>query len=104
MTTASVLTEKEQDAVRAALHFLRVKCGTWRLVATILHVKVATLAHIGAGHKSVSANLAFVVARTVGVPIDDLLTARWPTPGTCPRCGHRGETTSAPLSPTLSGD
>jgi hypothetical protein len=35
----------------------------------------------------VNASLAFRVAKVAGVPVDDVLTGKYPSPGTCPRCG-----------------
>jgi hypothetical protein len=84
---ASDLTPKEQANVRTALAFLRFRFGTVTPLAKALKFKEASLKHVREG-RAVSASLAFRVARLVNVPIDDLLTGKFPAPGTCPHCGR----------------
>jgi hypothetical protein len=86
-TDRSDLTPKEQDRVRAALRFLRLRCGTWETLAKALRFKRKTVQEAVYG-ATVSASLTFRVARLAGVPIDDLLGGRFPPEGTCPYCGH----------------
>jgi len=91
--TASVtrfldLTTKEQTNVRAALQFLRRRCGGWQVLAKALTFKATTLSAIGGGHKNVSTRLAVRIAKFACVGVDDVLTGRFPSPGTCPMCGH----------------
>lgn len=82
------LTSQEQAHVRAALRFLHRRCGGWEALAKALQVNRLTLAHAGNGSPP-SANLAVRAARLAGVSVDDVLTVRYPAPGTCPCCGHR---------------
>jgi plasmid maintenance system antidote protein VapI len=89
MTTMD-LTTAEQTHVRTALRFLRSRCGTWANVGKVLGVKPVTLGHI-VGGTAVTPTLAFRVARFVKVSVDDVLAGRFPAPGTCPHCGHLGD-------------
>lgn len=89
--SAMDLTTAEQTHVRTALKFLRSRCGTWANVAKVLGFKAANLCAVAGAHKSVSARVAFRVARFAKVPVDDVLAGRFPAPGTCPHCGHRPE-------------
>jgi hypothetical protein len=83
----SDLTPGEQAHVRTALRFLRARCGTWGNVAKALRVAQSMLANVNVGRRNVSARLAFRVARLAGVGVDEVLTGRFPAPGTCPHCG-----------------
>ncbi len=85
------LTTQEQANVRTVLRFLRTKCGGWTAVAKALHSKDSTVMNAAKGRPP-SASLAIRIARMVGVPVDDVLTGKYPAPGTCPYCGHRPET------------
>jgi hypothetical protein len=84
----SVLTKEEQAHVRAALQFLRARCGGWVRAAKALRSNPVTMRHAAAGHVAVSASLTIRVARFVGVTIDDLLAGKFPPDGVCPYCGH----------------
>jgi hypothetical protein len=79
------LTAKEAANVRAAARFLRARMGGWANVAKALHVDKRT------AHSAPSPILAFRLARVVGVGVDDVLTGKYPPPGTCPHCGHRAD-------------
>jgi hypothetical protein len=81
------LTETEQANVRAALRFLRYRAGGWKAMAPVLGFKKKTLTNVSEG-RAVSANMAFRVARLAGVPVDDLLTGKFPLPGACAHCGR----------------
>jgi hypothetical protein len=93
MSTAAELnlTTKEQANVRAALRFLRTRCGTWATLAKALHLGESSAANVASGHRMVTPLIAFRVARFAKVGVDDVLTGRFPEPGTCPHCGHRKE-------------
>jgi hypothetical protein len=85
------LTAEEQARVRAALHYLRARCGgrSWAPLAKVLRLKADSLGKVAAGRRGVSAALTFRVARFAKVGVDEILTAgKFPPPGTCPRCGH----------------
>jgi hypothetical protein len=83
------LTAKEQNCVRAALQFLRHRCGGWKPFADALGVKSITLARMGSGQRPPSARVVLRVARLASVGVDDVLSGRFPAPGTCPHCGNR---------------
>ena len=88
------LTTKEGSNVRAALAFLRLRCGGWGPLSKILRFKDTTLSAIHGGDKSVSPLLAFRIARVAKVGVNDVLSGKFPAPGTCPHCGHIKEDTS----------
>lgn len=81
----SDLTAKEQENVSAALRYLRVRFGKWENVAKSLGIDPRALSHAMHG-KSVSASLAFRVARRARATVDDVLTGKFP--GVCPHCGQ----------------
>jgi transcriptional regulator with XRE-family HTH domain len=85
------LTTGEQANVRTALKFLRTRCGTWAALAAALGFTEPTLSEVANRRASVSARMAFRVARFAGVGVDEVLTGRFPEEGTCPHCGHRPE-------------
>jgi len=87
----SDLTAQEQTHVRTVLRFLRLRCGTWAAVSKALNLAEITIGNVVSGRRSVSPLLAFRVARLTKVSVDDVLTGRFPAPGTCPHCGHRPE-------------
>lgn len=84
----SDLDKKEQHHVRAALHYLRIQMGGLNVVAKALRATSHALGQVAGGRTSVSASMAFRVARLLDVSIDDLLLGRY-QPGACPKCGHR---------------
>jgi hypothetical protein len=87
MASKTDLTKEEEKRVRAALQFMRVRLGGWEPLSKVLGFKQESLSHI-ANDRTVTASLAFRLARLVKVPVDDLLAGRFPAPGTCPNCGH----------------
>jgi hypothetical protein len=91
MSTATDLglTTKEQTNARAALRFLRARCGTWAIVAKALHLGESSVANLAGGHKPVTPEVVFRIARFARVGVDDVLIGKFPEPGTCPHCGHR---------------
>ncbi len=76
------LTAKEVASVRAAVQFLRARCGGWAQVAKALRMSKST------ARRAASPMVAFRVARFAGVGVDDVLTGAFPPPGTCPHCGR----------------
>lgn len=84
------LTQEEQDHVRAALQFLRHRLG-WPSLAKTLHYSQWNMRKFGRGARKITPVLAFRVARLAQVAVDDVLTGKWPAPGTCPSCGHHDE-------------
>jgi hypothetical protein len=84
----SDLDKKEQDHVRAAMHYLRIQMGGLMAVAKALRADYGALQKVACGRNAVSASIALRVARLIDVPFDDLLLGRY-LPGSCPKCGHR---------------
>jgi len=74
------LTPEEQTNVRAALRFLRLRCGGWDSLAKALHFNKKTLGNV-ARARAVSPTVAFRVARFAKVGVDDLLAGKF-------RLGH----------------
>jgi hypothetical protein len=85
------LTPKEQTNVRTALKFLRTRCGQWNSLARALRFSQGSLSNVANGHKAVSPTLVFRIAKFASVMVDDVLTGKFPAPGTCPHCGHCAE-------------
>ena len=81
-------TAKEVAAVRGALRFLHLRCGTWDTLARALKFKATTLCNVAGGHKPVTATLVVRIAKFAEVSMDELLAGRFPAAGTCPHCGH----------------
>lgn len=82
------LSLEEQEHVINALYFLRVRLEGWERVARLLKFEPKSIADMRAKRRTVSANLAFRLARVVGIGVDDLLAGKWPEAGSCPRCGY----------------
>ena len=83
-------TNQEAAHVRAALHFLRLRFGGWASVAKALGFNKITLKNMANG-RTVSASVTMRIAKLVKVGVDDVLTGQFPSPGTCPYCGHHKE-------------
>ena len=84
----SDLSTAEQTNIRTALRFVHARCGTWDQTAKLLRFKGTTLSAIAGGHKGVTATMALRIARVAKVGVDDVLTGRFPAPGSCPHCGQ----------------
>ncbi len=84
----SDLSKDEQAHVRDAMRFLLVRFGTIGGMAKALRFQAETLRHVMDGKESVSPTMAFRMARLAGTGVDDVLTGRYPVPGTCPHCGQ----------------
>lgn len=68
-----------------ALH-KRKRIG-WGPLAKALRLKVNSIAPM-ATRKKISARLVLRMARFAEVPVEDLLTGKYPPPGVCPHCGR----------------
>lgn len=79
------LTAKEEENVRVALRYLHGRFETWENVAGALGVDPVSLRRAVKGG-TVTASLAFRVARRTRATVDDVLTGAFP--GTCPHCGQ----------------
>lgn len=91
----SDLTAQEGVNVRSALEYLRVRCGSWALLAKALRAKLSTVKRIAGEHDPATASIAIRAARLAGASVDDLLAGKWPAPGTCPHCGQRKPSAAA---------
>jgi hypothetical protein len=85
---APKLRPDEQANVLAALYFLRVRIGSWRLLAKALGFEKTTMFNVKKGVNEVSINMAYRVSRLASVSFDDVTSGRYPVPGTCPHCGR----------------
>ena|ERR1700722_10621063 len=81
------LTTEEQQHVRVALRYLRVRFGGWANLAKALRFKDTTLSNVASG-RAVTATMAVRMARLVKVGIDDMIGGTYPPKGSCPLCGH----------------
>lgn len=86
----SDLTNEEQTHVRTALRFLFNRCGGWKPLAKVLGYGPTRAKQVAYG-RSVSAAMAFRVARLAQVSVDDVLTGKYPSSTACPHCGHVSE-------------
>jgi hypothetical protein len=86
--TSSDLTPTEQANVKAALHFLAKRFGTFRALAEAMGSKRKTVMYAAMKKAGVSAGIALRAARAAGVPLEDLLSGAWPSAGACPHCGR----------------
>ena len=82
------LTPEERANVKAALRFLSKRYGSSAKLATVMRTKRGTVLNASSTRGPVSAGVALRVARAAGVPLEDVLAGRWPTPGMCPHCGR----------------
>lgn len=88
MSSPSTLTAEEQGNARSALRFLRLRLGTWKLLAKALKFKLRRLSETMGGREPVSAELVLRVARLAAVPFDDVVAGKYPVKGMCPHCGR----------------
>ncbi len=85
------LTSEEQEHVRVALRFLRIRTGGWKVLSKVLGFAMGSMINVKKKRVPVSVNLAFQVSRLTMVPFDDLIAGKYPPPGACPHCGHGAE-------------
>lgn len=82
------LSLDEQEHVRNALHYLRLRFGGWEPLGRTLRYEPTSLIHVAKGRRTASPTLAFRVARLVKVKVDDLVAGKFPSTNACPRCGY----------------
>ena len=85
---ASDLTKEEQERVREALRFLRIRFGQMKLLAKALRLQSNSVVKVLSGDDNVTALMVLRVARLAGVGLDELLAGKYPVKGTCPHCGN----------------
>lgn len=84
----SDVSEKEASAVRAGLHVLRLRTGSWDPLASALGYECDSLHKIAMAKRPVTAALVLRVARFAKVPVDAVLSGAWLPAGICARCGR----------------
>ena len=85
MSAATALTAAEQNHVRAAMRFLRVRVGA-ETFAKALKADLAHLRRVVDGRCPVSESVAVRVAKLAGVGVDDVLGGKYPAANVCPHC------------------
>ena len=85
------LSKEQRANVMTALRFLRIRVGTWKMLAKALGFELSTMKNIEKGVNPASVNLAFQVSRLACVPFDDVVAGRYPVDGMCPHCGRGPE-------------
>jgi transcriptional regulator with XRE-family HTH domain len=88
---ATDLTSEEQRNVRTAIRYLHTNVRRWNSLGKAIGIQPDTIYRILNGRRSVTAAMAFRVARLANVSIDDLLAGKTVPAGTCPHCGHPPE-------------
>lgn len=83
------LTSEEQKSIRFALRVLKTQFGSVSTLARAMRLQRQRVSGFISGKEPISAELLLRVARTAHVGIDDVLTGKYPPPGTCPHCGRR---------------
>jgi hypothetical protein len=88
--TMTALRPHEEENVRAAVRLLRGRLRTWRAVSTAIGVPMKTMERVMNGERRVQDRWAILLARALGIPLDDVINGRLPLPGACPMCGRSG--------------
>lgn len=70
--------------------------GNWKTLAKALGFEKTTMFNVKKGVNEVSINMAYRVSRLAGVAFDDVVTGKYPVPGTCPHCGRGAGVTAPP--------
>lgn len=99
--TTSDLSLEEQVHVRNALLLMRTKVGGWRSLSKLLRFDETTVIKSGNGSRTITASMAFRLARALGVTVDDLLRGRVTDLATCPRCGYEDSRTKVVSPPAV---
>lgn len=88
------LTAEQAANVRRAIDALAVSFETPKELASVLGMTLTALWKARSRNRTPSARLALVVAEAAGVPVDDVLTGRWPG-DSCFHCGGTGKAPAA---------
>ncbi len=67
---------------------MHLRCRTWETLGRALKFSGMNLGLMANGHRLISPKVVIRIAKFAGVGVDDVLTGRFPAPGTCPHCGH----------------
>jgi hypothetical protein len=84
----SRLSPEQQENVRRAMRYLTVKYGGPRKFAAALGVSYQAFWKLRNPSRAIPVRRAVLVAALAQVPVDDVLTGRWPTE--CPHCNGTG--------------
>jgi hypothetical protein len=60
------------------LRFLRIRVGTWKMLAKVLRFEASTMRNVNKGVNPVSINMAYRASRLAGVPFEDVVTGTVP--------------------------
>ena len=78
------LTAKEQRAIRATLHVLRLRVRSWKPLGKTLRYEPDTLSKIASGGSAVTPTLAVRLARHLGVTMEGVLAGECCRPERAP--------------------
>lgn len=88
--TRTALRPHEEANVRAAVRLLKGRLRTWKAVSVAMTVPAKTMARVMNGERRVQDKWAILVARALGLALDDVISGRFPARGACPMCGRSG--------------
>ncbi len=71
----------------AAVKVLCIRLGTLANVAKAMRAHPKTVQRAVSGRSQPSAGMAIKAAKLAGVPVDDVLSGKFPAEGSCPYCG-----------------
>jgi hypothetical protein len=89
-TRLGVLSDEQEEGVRRALGALKIRYGSLNALARSIRVDPTYLNLMFNGRRKVHPGLAICAAQVAGVPVDDVLTGKFPAEGACPYCGRTG--------------
>jgi hypothetical protein len=96
---SSDLSPEEQARAKAALRFLAKRHGGKARLAKAMRSTLGAVAHALSARGTVSAGLMLRAARVASVPLEDVLSGKWPPAGGVPvlraRVGHSYSLSSA---------
>lgn len=82
------LTQEQRDGVRRAIGALSGRYGSLTKLAKAMGVHSTTVIRAARVTGKPSAGLAVKLAKLAGVPVDDVLSGKFPVAGSCPYCGR----------------
>jgi len=85
------LTAAQEENVRSAIRFLKVRLGGWPKLGKAMGVKPQTLDQaVNRKRRAPNAGMAIRAARVACVPVERILSGIYPPKGMCPHCGRMG--------------
>jgi hypothetical protein len=82
------LTLQEQKNVRTTIRLLHLKIGNWKTMARALKIEPDSIYRVVTGSRTITASVAFRVARLAEMSIDDVLSGAKLPAGICTQCGN----------------